>query len=682
MTYKCIGKKLLAVAGCSAVLTAVANTVYVSAEFGNDESGDGSPVNPVKTIQAGVDKLSGGSSRLWISNGVYKLDTPITFQDNAAHNSCIVSSISGNPADVVIDGQNKVRCIHCLGYSTQFHGITVENGYSEDGYASGFYLPREFFVVSNCVVRNCRAESSSGDVSGGGLFSRKLTSIEDTLFVGCTAEATADSKYARGGGFMKGYTYNESGEKLTTIRNVVVSNCTVRAKTQSMPCGGGVYINRADVDGLAVFNCTAESCDASPTVASAGYGGGIYKKTNFTNTFENVLITNCTAGVSGAGFYGDGDASGMLHVSNCSFVDNTSRVLPAGSAGYGGGAYFKGAGYEVTHCRFSNNRIVTSSNDSRGGGVHFSTSSSLLDCIVESNAIVSSDLSTGVGKGGGLYASARVTISNCVIAANSAWQNGAFHLYGCDGALMTDVFVISNTASERYSIGQVQSSGDKDPVVIRNSYFTGNGGEKFEQNHLSSFSSYTTGANAPVMLEYCTFVSNCVDSTVTYVVLPNTDSPKKEVSAATVSNLFVKGCVFSENSGKYVFPNSMNTVTNITCTYADAFRAEWWTSVAKLMNYNKSMMPGGTVPFADLATDRRIKPGTPFIDKGDIEDWMGSGRKTGPLDMGDGTYTIVASGKYGVSVQRNNAVPRISGDGPDYGCFELWKPKGFVIQFW
>jgi hypothetical protein len=287
-------KMLLAVIGCSVVLTASANTIYVSAEYGYDGN-DGSQESPVKTIQAGVNKLNGNSSRLWISNGVYKIIAPITFQDETAHNNCIVSSISGNPADVVIDGQNNVRCIHCLGYSTQFHGITVENGYSEDGYASGFYLPRDFFVVSNCVVRNCRAVSSSGDVSGGGLYSKGITSIEDTLFVGCTAEATADNKYARGGGFMKGAASNDSSEKLTTIRNVVVSNCTVRAKSQSRPCGGGAYINRANVDGLAVFNCNAESCDASPTTA-AGYGGGIYKRTYVTNTFENVFVTNCIAG--------------------------------------------------------------------------------------------------------------------------------------------------------------------------------------------------------------------------------------------------------------------------------------------------------------------------------------------------------------------------------------------------
>lgn len=687
---KNIGKMLLTVAGCSVALTVGANTIYVSAEYG-DDGNDGSQTSPVKTIQAGVNKLSGSSSHLWISNGVYQLDEPITFQDETAHNNCIVSSISGNPADVVIDGQNNVRCIRCLGYSTQFHGVTVENGYSEDGYASGFYLPRDFFVVSNCVVRNCRAVSSSKDVSGGGLYSKGITSIEDTLFVGCTAKATVDNKYARGGGFMKGAASNDSSEKTATIRNVVVSNCTVRAKSQSRPCGGGVYINRANVDGLAVLNCKVESCDALPATA-AGHGGGIYKLTYITNTFENVFVTNCMSGYIGAGLFGIGyDEVGLLRMDNCSFMGNTVQPIPSSSVGAGGGVYLSkfnaatSAFYEISNCRFSGNRVISTSTDATcaGAGLYVNASvSSLFNCVIENNSVISTDGSSGAGYGGGVTfkdSPETVTVSNCVIAANFARRCGGFMLAGCNGGLLTDVFCISNRASNHYSIGRVNSTGIKNPVVIRNSYFTGNGGEA--GSNYSPFLSDTTGSNAPVILEYCTFVSNCVDSAESYVVVPYTDSPGSATPSASISNLFVKGCVFSENCGKFAFPKSMNTVTNITCTYADNFRADWWTSVVELKNYDKSMMPGGTVPFVDLASDHRLKKDTPFIDKGIVEDWMGRGGKTGPLDMGDGTYTIVASGKYGVSVQRNGAVPRISGDAPDYGCFEFKKLFGFVLNF-
>ena len=105
---------------CLALLPAWANTIYVSAEHGNDGN-DGSQAKPVKTIQAGVDKLvTAWPSRLWISNGVYKLDTPIVFSNNGGDRKTIISSVSGNPEDVIIDGQNTVRCIKGDDYYLQF----------------------------------------------------------------------------------------------------------------------------------------------------------------------------------------------------------------------------------------------------------------------------------------------------------------------------------------------------------------------------------------------------------------------------------------------------------------------------------------------------------------------------------------------------------------------------------
>jgi hypothetical protein len=60
---------------------------------------------------------------------------------------------------------------------------------------------------------------------------------------------------------------------------------------------------------------------------------------------------------------------------------------------------------------------------------------------------------------------------------------------------------------------------------------------------------------------------------------------------------------------------------------------------------------------------------------------MGNGQKRGPLDMGDGTMTVVPDedGGYGISIVRNNAVPRLS-NLPEPGCFELWSPLGFRMM--
>lgn len=99
----------LAVAGA-----AMANTVYVSAENGDDETDDGSQERPMKTIQAG----STNWSVIGLQNsGSTMASTNLTGQFASAMcvgwNCCIVRSMSGNPAEVVIDGLDKVRCIEC-----------------------------------------------------------------------------------------------------------------------------------------------------------------------------------------------------------------------------------------------------------------------------------------------------------------------------------------------------------------------------------------------------------------------------------------------------------------------------------------------------------------------------------------------------------------------------------------
>jgi len=65
---------------------------------------------------------------------------------------------------------------------------------------------------------------------------------------------------------------------------------------------------------------------------------------------------------------------------------------------------------------------------------------------------------------------------------------------------------------------------------------------------------------------------------------------------------------------------------------------------------------------------------------GPVKDWMGSGRRVGPKDMGDGTMTVEPYDKYGVRIVRNNALPRLK-NFPEPGCFELWWPKGVGISF-
>lgn len=641
-----------------------ANTIYVSDVYGHDDTGTGTLADPVKTIQVGLDKLTSWGSTLIISNGTYKLEETIQCRDAAGHNGITIRSLSDNPKDVIIDGQNKVQCFRSVGNSKVIRGLTFQNGRSETN-GAGISLNGNSWEVANCIVSNCHVVGT-GKLYGGGLYANRALKLSDTAFYDCSVESTSGSD-AEGGGFSIGYSYNESGEGLSRVSNVRVRGCAAKARYAR---GGGVAINYVDVDGLVVENC--QSLNTYPSTAlEGGVGGGIFKRTYRETVLENVLVTNCLANAHGGGLSTSGsNDDGVLRMRNCSFVDNRIEAVPSTKNVCGGGVHLSNSTYDIAHSRFAKNRIATTAaGTGEGAGVYMGGKRvNLTDSVIENNV-------TDQGYGGGIKSAVPCVISNCVIAANSAYQRCALWLEDCQGALVTDCYVVSNTAS-KHSIGRLRSPSSFS-TVIRNSYFEGNGGET--GNYGASLIVFSLGA--PVSLEYCTFVSNVVNSTQSYVLTPSANNPASATETnANISNLFVKGCVFSSNCGKPAFPKCMNTVTNITSTYSDTFQADWWTTERRLNNYNKAML-GNVLPFVDLATDRRLKKGCSLIDRGVTEAWMGDGSKRGQLDMGDGTYTIAKSGVHGVSVMRNNAVPRLSGTGVDFGCFEYLWPKGLVLIY-
>ena len=62
-----------------------------------------------------------------------------------------------------------------------------------------------------------------------------------------------------------------------------------------------------------------------------------------------------------------------------------------------------------------------------------------------------------------------------------------------------------------------------------------------------------------------------------------------------------------------------------------------------------------------------------------VAEWMGDGSKRSSLDMGSG-FEVASVGKYGVTVNRVNAVPRLYGGVADIGCCEYWQQSsGFIL---
>ena len=57
---------------------------------------------------------------------------------------------------------------------------------------------------------------------------------------------------------------------------------------------------------------------------------------------------------------------------------------------------------------------------------------------------------------------------------------------------------------------------------------------------------------------------------------------------------------------------------------------------------------------------------------------MGDGSKKSTRDMGSG-FEVASVGKYGVTVNRVNAVPRLYGSAADIGCCEYQGQSGFIL---
>ena len=83
--------------------------------------------------------------------------------------------------------------------------------------------------------------------------------------------------------------------------------------------------------------------------------------------------------------------------------------------------------------------------------------------------------------------------------------------------------------------------------------------------------------------------------------------------------------------------------------------------------------------FVDAANgDYRLASGSQAIDIAPRQPWMGNGTRNGPQDLGSG-YKVQKSGKYGVTIMRENSSRRFGGSLADAGCCEYFFVPGFSL---
>lgn len=633
-------KKLITVA-VSALCAAVAFTSF--AEVWNIPAGD---VAALETALADYAK----GDEIVLAKGTYSLTKTLSNKSGVA---VTVRGATGNPEDVIIDGQGKVRCLYLFGSGSakvvpenpdnavKLYDLTVCNGYNDSvaDYQScigggGAYVG--YGIVKNCIFKDCKVESQTAGSAarGGGLFA-KTVAIENCVFEGCSVSANGQAWGGaiacwKGGGQDYGFSLVD-----TVIRSCkAISNGN---KTYTA-LGGGICAN---VSMTSISNVVFESCSVTNTVDLAGMescsaGGAVY--TFGCLAFNDCLFTNCCAYGQGGAAYGS-YASYWLAATNTTFVGcraNYVSALSAQGAVYLDNCLFKtnvatrsqGAVYGVTEAKIHSSLFL----DNVSGGeasvlclgyrgqnqIQNSYDNEIVDSVFEGNVSTATATCGPV-----LLRNFANKIERCIFKENKC-AKAPDDWTTCGG---TAIFIERSVKS----------------LLIRNCFATGGSGAPVVAcaNQDPRFPSETS-----YQFENCTIANN--------VLTPWNNKYGSLIWARnTISWPYFtfRNCCFLGNAGctqgvfdAKILVDSANTITYCAADDGTGFPAE----------ENECIL---------VDSFKKCR------NKGHNEDWM-----TDATDGGDGTYSVAEVGNYGVTVAMNNLKRRIIGDTVDIGAQEMTIP--------
>ncbi len=663
------------------VAAAAPATLHVS-PAGNDEDAGGTGWDDsFKTIQRAVDAAANGDTII-VSNGVYLIDSPI---DVPSDKTLSIRSYSGNMDDVVVDGQHLTNCFVFRKVGENLlYGITVRNGVGGpfiDGsaalFAGGVYMAGG--TIADCRVSGCHTRyqgSSAVTIRGGGIYHQNGF-ISNCCVDGCAItnlNSASSVSTVYGGGI---YT---SGQ----LSGTVVSNCEI-------------YVEYSGYTGSSVLGCT---------------GGGVMFESSATMT--NCVVADCRAVSGTQSMVGWG--GGITIFGNSRTILADTLVHGCRSSRAGGGVTLRGEG-AIRGCTVSDNSVIVAKRDSGGGNVgggiqldDYATGARIVEnCLVCRNTITNSVMVHGDPSGGGgigiqaSLAAKPAMVRNCLLLDNRGFNGGAFMLNGGKGMVVSNCWASGNFSPRRGGFayatlapgalfvdcrldgheakwtdgsaqaGQVfvrhcEGNGTENEITFRNCYITGNN-PNAQTASLVWIYKGTKGGHSPVEFEQCTFTGN----------LGNNSTFALE-SMLCVSNFSAKGCALYGNGSNKLLSRDVTSVPGVM-TYTYSNERTNMPSDPDSHNLTTVEEPG----FEDaLNGNYRLQASSPLRDAGGAAaEWMGTGRKNGPKDMGDGTFTMSAmpGTTHGIVLSRNNAHPRLRNSVPDVGCFEFWAPSGFSANF-
>ena len=203
-------------------------TVYVDAENGNDETGNGLAANPYATLQKALAVAADGST-IFLQDGTYLMDDPYT----TIARPITIKSVNG-PANCSLTkaataaDSNKRGILKLNHDDVVLDGLTLCNGYVYNNVDPGSPVVLTKGVIQNCIIRDNQG-GSDGNGNHGGVTVNGGT-LRDCVIRGNWAT------YNNPGLGVGGGVYLSAG----LVENCVITNNGAGSK------GGGVYMTGAD----------------------------------------------------------------------------------------------------------------------------------------------------------------------------------------------------------------------------------------------------------------------------------------------------------------------------------------------------------------------------------------------------------------------------------------------------
>lgn len=686
-----IGRALLASAIAWIVCPAFATTYYVSPT--GDDANDGlswatamkSPeLVPEKMIAASGSSVGGHS--LVVSNGHYRLSKAIRLDDRTGYSlgSIQIRSFTGNPDDVVLDGQGTCQGIYIWGGNDSVvEGLTVTNCAATDAHGPGITLRCTRGRIANCIVRDCHLTVSAAAYHGGGIYAY-LSTVSGCTVENCTianaASATGRSSY---GGGIYGY--------LSMVTNCVVRNCAIRMTTSNgSPVGGGIWVGdgggayNAAYPKQGVFGTVVSGCVIEHSNAAAGKGAGMFVSCSLSDDgdgtthqafVEDCLVHDCTNHLGAAIFLNQ-----HVDISHTTSSNNWDAATTARSDNSTG--LHLGPRCHATGC------LVTCNVGNTGGNGDEGSPAVLMggdDASLVDSAVIGNESMAKAGIAFKAAAASRMLVSNCVFSANrltSASRGGLLH--AANLAEGTDIEIVdcqftdndmSSCAWGGWVRAMDSTAGRRWALRFRNCLCADNRFGKLGAASTYTFGGAKNDSNIELSFENCTIANNALESGC-YMIHGYEESAW---SYASPSNVFVRACVVVNNNGGagQIFTRTYTSTTNVNYSVFTQTGANVCDSRQAGNKFYDSSKP----LFADAANrDYRLVRGAQAVDVAPVRPWMGEGKRTGPFDLGSG-LTVAKSGKYGVEILRDGAVPRVRGSVADAGCFEFDSEDATVVVF-